>query len=227
MTGWSDGGQANLPALAVALVVLTAATGFGLAVADAAFASGVRQPTERYAAVALADRIASPDGPLAVRRNVLRRAAVDGLTADGLDRAYPVARDRAVRVRLDGRTLVDRGSPGSGTTVRRVVLVADRQTVVRRPPLGGGAVTVPRRTARVTLTIEPPAGTSVQTVRANGRVVLRNVSGVDGTFDVDVSRFETVRLTFEASGPLPRGSVVLTYYPERTTKGVLAVTVDG
>lgn len=226
MSRRSDGGQANLPALAVALVVLSAAAGFSLAVADGAFASEARQPADRYAAVAVAERLVSPDGQLAVRPNVLRRSETVGLTAATLDRAYPVARGHDLRVRLGGRTHIERGDPAGGATVRRIVLVANRQTVTRRPPLGGGAVTVPRRTDRVRLSIEPPAGTTVETVRANRRVVLRNASGLSGTFDVRVSRFETVRLTFETSGPLPRGSVVLTYYPERTTKAVLAVTVD-
>jgi hypothetical protein len=121
---------------------------------------------------------------------------------------------------------VDRGVTG-GTTVRRIVLVARGQAITWRPPLEGNAVTLPRRTDRVRLAIEPPANTTVRAVRANDRVVLRNPSGLRGRFTVHVSRFETVRLIFEAVGPLEEGDVAVTYYPERTTKAMLEVTVDG
>jgi hypothetical protein len=86
--------------------------------------------------------------------------------------------------------------------------------------------TLPRRTHAVDLAIRPPEGTTVTEVRADGRVVLRNGSGIAGDFSVRVSRFETVRFAFDADGPLPTGSVAVTYYPAETRKTVLAVTVD-
>ncbi|MFB6107602.1 MAG: hypothetical protein ABEJ82_02025 [Haloplanus sp.] len=218
--------QANLPALAVALIVLTATTGLGLALAETAFTSATRAPSERRAAIATAERLVAPDGPLTVRRNVLDRDRASNLTAATLDRDYPVVRGRAVRIRLGGRTLVERGDPAGGTTVRRIVLVATRQRVTRRPPLPTNATTIPRRTSRLDLAINPPPGTTVRTVRTNGRVVLRNGTGLDGEYTVRVSRFETVELRFETDGPLPQGSVAVTYVPERTRKATLAVTVD-
>lgn len=63
-------------------------------------------------------------------------------------------------------------------------------------------------------------------VRANDRVVLRNTSGLSGTFEVELSRFETTTLTVEADGPLPTGSLEVTYFPAQTAKKMLAVTVD-
>jgi len=219
-------GQANLVALVAALVVLTATVGVGIAVADGAFAGAIRDPPERHTAVALSERLVAPDGPLTVRRNTLNETRVETLTADDLGRSYPVARGHDVRVALDGEAVVERGDP-QGPTVSRVVLVAHEQTVTWRPPLDGNAVTLPRRTDRVTLSLDPPSGTNVRTIRANDRVVLRNPSGLDGTFTVRVSRFETVRLAFEATGPLSEGDVTVTYYPERTTKAVLEVTVNG
>ena len=63
-------------------------------------------------------------------------------------------------------------------------------------------------------------------MKANENVVLRNESGLRGDFEVRLSRFETTTLTFETDGPLPSGSVELTYYPAETSKAVLAVTVD-
>lgn len=219
-------GQANLAALAAALVLLTTTAGLAVAIADGAFADTTREPAERRAAVALSERLVAPDGSLTTRRNVLNASEVTGLTGDRLDRTYPVARGHDLRVSLGDRTLVSRGDPTGGTTVRRIVLVAHEQSVSRTPSLAGNAVTVPRRTDRVTVDIDPPSGTTVRTVRANDRVVLRNTSGLDGTFTVRTSRFETIRLTFAAIGPLSEGDVTVTYYPTRTRKAVLEVTVD-
>lgn len=218
--------QSNLVSVAVALVALTAALGLGLALADAAFAGADRQADERATAVALSERLVAPDSPLTDRANVLDADAVAAFDADRLEEAFPVVGDRAVRVRLDDRTLASRGDPHGGRTIRRVVVVADRTAVTRTPALGaGGATTLPRRTTRVDVRIDTPDGTTVRTVRANDRVVLHDPSGLEGNHTVEVSRLDTVRLSFEASGPLPEGSVAVTYYPATTTKAVLEVTV--
>jgi hypothetical protein len=222
----SDHAQANLPAVAVALLLLTATTGLALTLADGAFAAADRDPADRRVATALADRMVAADGPLTRRANVLDAAALSPLPAARIDSRFPVAEGHALRVRLDDRTLLERGTPSGGTTVRRVVLVAEEQSVTVTPRLTGNATTLPRRTDRVRLEVDPPAAATVRTVRANDRVVLHDPDGLLGTYGVDVSRFETVRLSFGTAGPLPPGSVELTYYPTRTTKATLAVTVD-
>lgn len=214
-------------AVATALVALTAATALGLVLADVALAGTDRSVEDRRVAVALSERLVAPDAPLTSRANVLNATAVEELDGDRLRTAHPVVGGRAVRVRLDDRTLAERGDPAGGYAVRRIVLVEERTAVSRTPRLDGNATTIPRRTDRVDLRIDPPEGTTVRTVRADGRIILHDPAGLEGGFAVDVSRFETVRLTFEADGPLPRGSVDLTYYPARTTKGILEVTVDG
>ena len=221
-------GQANLLSLAVALLVLTTVAGIGLHVADGAFASTDRTAAERRAAVSLSERLVSAGSPFTARANVLNRSRVSSLDPSGVRSQFPVVRDRSVRIRLGDRQVVSYGTPTGGTTIRRVVLLERRQRVQVTPPLAppNYTTTLPRRTSRIRLTVDPPAGTSVTTVRANDRVVLRNTSGLDGTFDVRVSPMETVALSFDASGPLGRGDVTLTYYPELTTKTTLAVTVD-
>ncbi|MFC7156311.1 hypothetical protein ACFQPA_12745 [Halomarina halobia] len=219
-------GQANLPALAVALLVLTTTTSLGLLVADGAFAGAGRDPAERRAAVALGERLVSAESPLTARPNVLRSRNLSALDAARLDEAFPVAKGRDVRLRVGGETVVQRGDPTGGTTVRRIVLVQRRQSVTL-PATAGDAVTLPRRSPRATLLLRPPEGTTVRTVRANGRVVLHDPSGLEGRFDIALSRFETTRLRFEHDGPLPRGSARVAYYPARTTKAELVVTVDG
>ncbi|WP_254537002.1 DUF7263 family protein [Halomarina litorea] len=217
--------QANLPALAVALVLVTVTAGLGLSLADGAFADARREPAERAAAVGLSERLVSDASPLTTRGNVLNGSEVDRLSDDRFVALFPASEGRAVRVRLDGETLVERGDPAGGTTMRRVVLVERRQSVtVSRVP--GDRIALPRRTPRATLGLTPPPATNLTTVRANGRVVLHDPSGLRGTFDVTLSRYETTHLAFEHAGPLPPNAVELTYYPARTTKAELVVTVD-
>lgn len=226
-------GQINLPALAIALLALTATAVLALAIADQAFAHADRDPGDRRVAAALAERIVADESPLTDRQNVLQASALGTLDPARLRSAFPVVGERQVRVRVAEWT-VERGDPTGGASVRRVVLVRRAQAVELDPALDDGETTLPRRTARVTLTVDPsvdpsvgPGGTTIRTVRANGRVLLHDLGGLDGTYDVRVSRFDTVTLTFEGAGPLPPAAIGITYYPARTTKAVLVVTVDG
>lgn len=213
-------GQANLPALAVALLVVTTTAGLALSLADTGFADASRDAGERRVAVALAERLVAAESPLTARANVLNGSATDQL--DGLS-AIPVVGDRAYRVRLGDEELAARGDPTGGTTVRRIVLVERRQAVTLDDPFTDGRATLPRRTQRVTVDVSTDR--RVRTVRADGRVVLRDPSGLDGRYTVRVSRFETTTLAVDADGPLAAGDVVVTYYPARTTKATLEVTV--
>lgn len=219
-------GQASLPALGVALLLLTATVVLTVGVADRARGDAVRPSEQRHVARALSDRLVSPDGPLADRRNVLNRTRLDSLTATSLGAAYPIAADAAVHVAIDGATVA--GDPAvEGPTARRVVLVQNRTTRTITPAFtGANAMTVPRRTPRVTLTLQPPADVAITRVRAGNRVLLANGTGLAGRFHVHVSRYETTRLRFEATGPLPQGSVRATVRPATTTKATLEVTAD-
>ncbi|MEF8885836.1 MAG: hypothetical protein V5A44_12050 [Haloarculaceae archaeon] len=221
-------GQANLLALVAALFALTTAMVVGVVVADGALASAARDSDERHAAVAVADRLVAADSPLTNRTNVVDGSAVDEVTATRLRSRYPVLDDRAVRVTLGDETLASAGRPVGGTTIRRIVLVERTQQLTIRPRFSGAnQVTLPRRTERVELTVDPPENVSVETVRANGRTVLYSPdNSLDGTYEVRVSRRETVELRFDANDTLSRGDVTVTLYPWRTNKRVLGVTVD-
>ncbi|WP_267642398.1 DUF7263 family protein [Haloarchaeobius amylolyticus] len=222
-----DRGQANLVALGIALLALTAVLGVALVVADSALSGADRDPAERRVAVSLSDRLVAADGPVTARANVLDAAAVGSLDATALASQFPVGDGHDVRVRLGDRTIAESGDVTDGTSVRRIVLVERETTATLTPDLtADGAVTLPRRTDRVDVRLAPPSGTTVTTVRANGRVVLHDPGGLRGSVTVPVSRFETTTLSFDAAGTLPPGSVDLTYYPTRTTKAVLVVTVD-
>jgi len=213
--------QTNLLSLAVALTALVSATTLGLVVADGALAGADRDPGERRAASAVAERLVSAEATT-VRQNVLDRSAVSGLSVADLDAlAAPVA-NRSVRVRIAGETLLERGDPTGGATVERVVLVAKRTTRSRSLAVGDGAeLTLPRRTDRVELTFGSESG--VETVRINDRIVLHDPGGLTGRFVVQPSRYETTTLSF--AGGTAR--VVVESTPLRAEKATLRVTVDG
>lgn len=221
----ADRAQTNLVAVAISLVILTAVAGVSVVVADDALSGADREPGERRLAVGLSERLVAESGPLTDRANVLNRSRVRGLDGARLERLFPAARGHDVRVSVDGDTVARTGDATGGTTVRRVVLLQRRSAATVEPPLRTDSVTLPRRTPRVRLRIDP-ASTTVTTVRANGRVVLHDPGGLRGTYTVSVSRFETTRLAFDASGRLRQGDVRVTYFPARTTKAVLEVTVD-
>lgn len=212
-------GQATLAALVAALVVLTATVGVSLALADAALASADRDPTDRRAALAASERLVVAESPLTRRANVVNASSVSTLTPDRLVEVVPSLAGTAFRVDLGGETLVERGDPSGGVTVRRIVLVASADERTRQVN-ATRSVTLPRRTDRVS--VDATNG-SVETVRANGRVVLHRPGGIAGTSTVTVSRRETLTLAFDANAT---GTVVVTYWPEQTRKTTLAVTVD-
>ncbi|GAA0287311.1 DUF7263 family protein [Halobacterium noricense] len=215
--------QANLPALAIALLLVVASVAAAIGLAGSAFAGANTDPADSRLAASAAERLVTANGPLTVRANVLSRAAVANASAN-LDRLLPGA--TAVRVTLDGETVAERGNPTGGATMRRVVLVADASQRELSPAFDGSMeVTLPRRTGSATLTFD--TGTAnVTAVRANDRVVLHDEGGLDGAYDVDLARYDTVTLAFDTDGELAPGSVTIAYRVETTTKAVLGVTVD-
>lgn len=231
--GWTMPGtvraQMNLPALAVALLVVTTVAVVSFGMADRAYLSADRDADQRRVAVALSERLVNPETPVTARANVLDAESVADLNATRLRTLFPVTDGYDVQIRLGDRTIAATGDATGGTTVRRIVLVERRTTASMTPGLSANepSVTLPRRTPRVRLALSPPDGTTVTAVLANEKVVLRNESRLSGNFEIALSRFETTTLAFETDGPLPTGSVEVTYYPAETEKAVLAVTVDG
>lgn len=219
--------QASLGALAVALALLTGATVVGVVVADAALADADRDPRERRAAAAVADRLVAADAPTTVRANALDAGAVDDLNANRLAELAPPAARADVRVALDGRPVVTRGDPAAGRTVRRSVVVVSRVGSARttvdlaRP----ASVRVPPGVGRARVRFDPGPNTTVRTVEANGRVVLHADGGLAETAVVHLSRYEptTVRVR---TGANATGSVSVAYSRRRVVDRTLSVTVD-
>ena len=221
-------GQIDLPALGIALFLLTVALVLAVSTANSALAGAERSPVERNAAVGVSDRLVSADAPLTVRRNVLDERAVEGLDGEALSDRYGLSADADARVRLDGETVASTGDVDGGSTVERIVLVERREERTIRPAFERTTtVTLPRRSGNVTLTLTPPANTTVRAVWANEHALLADDGGLSGTFDLSLSPFETTQLRFEALGPLDSDHVLVTYYPPETRKAVLEVTVDG
>lgn len=210
-------GQATLVAFAVAVTLVVATVGVTLALADGAFASATREPADGRLAASTADRLTAADSLLTDRANVLNASRVDRLTADRLVARLPALANASFRVRLGDRTLVERGSLTDGATVRRITLLA-RETPRTRTVAAEEGIALPRRTDRVRLDFR---NASVQTVRANDRVIAHDPGGLDGIVTAAVSRGQTIRLTFAGTG-----TVTLRTYPTQTRKLRLVVSVD-
>lgn len=223
----TDRGQANLPSLAVALLVLTGTTVLGLTLASGALASADRAADERRTAVALGERLVAADSPVTDRENVLNQTRLDQFDGARLESEFPVAVGSGVEVSIGDEVHASTDEPAGGTTIRRLVHVAEAGERTVDPSVGSAnVVALPRRADRVELTLTPNDDTRIETVRANGRVVLHDESGLSGTFDVALSQRQSVRLAFDANRTLSDGSAQLTVPTEQTTKATLAVTVD-
>jgi hypothetical protein len=221
-------GQANLFALVVALVLLTTVTTLGVAVADGALADVDRAPGERHAAVAVADRFVASDTSWVVDANVVNGSALDGVTAADVDRVAPVAAGRSLRIALGPDTLIRRGTPASGVTVRRGVLVATWTAGRRTANLSlERTIRVPRGVERARLRLDAGTGTVVRSVRVNDRVVLYEQRGIEGSTTVSLSPAAPSTVRFVTATENASGTAVLTYRRRETTGRTLAVTVDG
>lgn len=219
--------QTNLVALVLSLVLLTGATVVGVTFADAALADADRDPLDRHAVTAVADRLVAADSPTTVRANALSASVVDDLNASRIEALAPPAEGAAVRVALDGRTVVERGSSGGGATVRRSVVVVSRSEPVSRTinVSRGSTVRVPRGVGRATVAVDTGPNTTLRTVNASGRVVLYDGAGLDTNTTVHLSRYEPTTIRVDP-GANATGHVAVTYRRPLTEPRTLTVTVD-
>jgi len=215
-------GQANLAAVAASVVVLVTVTVLAVAIAEGAMVDANRDPADRRVAATAADRLVDAES-LALREGVLNRSAVGNLTVADVDRLAPPARNRSIRVVLDGTTVVKRGDPAGGVTVRRTVLVGFRDRRSRTVALSE-ATTLAARTDRLTADLDPGPNTTVEAVRVNDRIVLRDADGLSGRHEVPVSRYANATVTFDLSGN-STGTATLIARPTNASGADLAVTV--
>ncbi|MFD1597703.1 DUF7263 family protein [Halobellus rarus] len=198
--------QANLIGFAVALVVVTTVTVAGATLANDALADADRQPEATRAAEALAAHLVDDDAAHTRGRNALRAGPVSNLTAAALDDAVPPIRGRSVRVSLGGDVLLEReGSDGPvdarAVRIERRVRVVESTPRARRVGLDDRSeVVVDDHDGRVSIHVETGRFRTLTTVRAGGRVVLHDPSGLDGSYDVSVPRRRPLTVKFESSG---------------------------
>lgn len=220
-------GEIELPALGIAFVLLTAMVVLGISTAQFAFGSAERSALERQSATSLSEALVDGDAHVTRDRNVLDESKLETLNETTLHERYGLPDGSDARITLGEDGLVTAGEPTAGTRIERIVLVESYTEQAVVPTFEEtNAVTLPRRTSNATVEIDPSAETTVRTVWSNDRVVLRNESGLEGSFDVSLTRMETVQLRFDAIGELPEGSVEVTYYPATTRKETLSVIVD-
>jgi hypothetical protein len=219
--------QTELPAVGIALVLLTGVLVLGIGAADSALSSADRPTLEQQAAVGLSEQLTAPSANVTRRANTLDPGALANLSVARLESAYGANPGHDIRIRLDGETLVQTGDTTGGTTIERLVVVEHRTTNTLVPALAENrTVTLPQRASAPTIGIDPPATTTVKQVWADDRLLLRNSSGLDGFFQLSLSPFETEQLDVRALGPLPTGSVTITHDRIETEKQILEVTVD-
>ncbi len=221
-------GQANLLALAVALIALTGAMVVGLAIADGALATAESDATERQLATGVAERLTSADGPFATRENVLNASAVESFDAAALRSTLPGLGGRDVAVTLDDEPVAATDDV-EGYSIERIVLVERTRSVAVDAAFDGTnrSVTLPRRTDRVDVRIDRSTNVTVTSIRIGDRIVRRNESGLTGNLTIATSRYRTATVSIDADGRLAPDEADLTYYPSRTEKALLEVTVDG
>jgi hypothetical protein len=220
-------GQTELVALGIAFVLLTGTVAAGVVLADSSLASAEREALERQTATTLSERLVSEAAAHTARENVLSAGALRALNETILRDSYNIPKGTDVAISLSGVTVVETGPTAEGTTVERIVLIERRTNETLRPEFDRSrTVTLPRRASNATLHIDPPPGTTVESVAANGQVVLSNDSGLSGVFDVSLSSLQTTTFRFEAVGVLDEGSVHITYRPPETSKARLRVSVD-
>ncbi len=221
-------GQTELLAIGIAFVLLTSTVVAGVILSNNALSATERPALERQTAATLSDRLVSEEATHTARKNVLSDDNLESLDEAALREVYDIPAEKNVEITLDGEAVIETGSVTDGATIERIVLVERRTTEEVRPDFNRSrSVTLPRRTSNATLSIDPPQGTTVERVHANERVVLSNESGLQGTFEVDLSSLETTTLRFEAAGVLDEESVRIEYAPPETTKATLRVSVDG
>jgi hypothetical protein len=220
-------GQVELPAVGIALLLLTVTVVLGVAIADNAFTSAERSAVERQTAMGLSDQLVSEQSPLTNRQNVINASELSDLDGGTLRNQYGIPDGSDAEIRLGGEPVAVAGDPESGITIERIVLVERGQTRTIEASLAANTrIMLPRRTANATVEIAPKNGTTIRTVTVNRRVVLADSGGLDGRYQLAVSPYQTATFTFESSGSPPAGNTTIEYYPRETRKATLSVTID-
>ncbi|RDZ46388.1 hypothetical protein C5B91_01575 [Haloferax sp. Atlit-10N] len=223
--------QTTLAGLAVALVLVTAVTVGGVVAADRALADAAGESLEQHRAERTADALVT-ESPLVSSDNGSAAEAIDlalanDTNATELAAAVPSLRGVAFRVRVDDRTIAERGDLSGGHTVSRGALAVSRRSVGGTVDLSEETTTtLDGRTNRVRLDVNPGSNTTVQTVRVGDRVVLHRPTGIEGVRVVEVSSRASPVIRVETAESDPSGSVDASATAFDSTVVRIEVTVD-
>lgn len=220
-------GQANLIALAAAVLVVSAALGIALIFVSGSLSTATGEPEERVLATGIADRLTASDGPITRADGSVNASLVENFTTHRLASILPDANQGAVRVSLGGEELASIGEPHEGTTVTRLVRVVEHRSVIRRPDLSSNESSddyVLRAADHIEISINGSAGV-LETVWLDGRMVLHDPEGLNGSFTVRLPAPGQSRLQFKVLQP---GNDVVTLKTVRRDVRFLrlVVTVD-
>ena len=220
-------GQTTLPVLGIALVLLTSVSVLAVVTAQGSIQRADEASLERAAAISISERVVERRSELTTRPNVLAASKLEILDEKFLRENLSISSSIDARITIGGEQLLDTGARGEVTSFERIIMI-ERTTVRRRSPnvRPGAEVTLPRRVDRVRIRLDPPSGTVVRAVAADGQIVLANESGLAGTYVIAVSRFETTAITVDAVGPLTSGDVRLRYEVPQRHRARLVVSVD-
>lgn len=219
--------QTTLPVIGVALLLVTSVSVLVVLVGQGAIHDAEQPSVDRSTAIALSERLVENRSPLTVRPNVLNASALDSFDSKYLRKQFGVGGEVAVAVAIDGSSMVDTGVAGESVSFERIVLLQETQERRRSPPVhAGAAVTLPRRVETVELRLQPPAGTTIRAVTADGQVVLQDAEGLEGWYEVGLSRYETSEIGLDAVGPVSQGDLTLVYEVPERRPARLVVSVD-
>jgi hypothetical protein len=234
----TDRAQANLLGFAAAVIVVVTVTVTGVALASDALGDADRQPAATHAAERLAAHLVAADAAHTRGRTVLRAGRAANLTLGDIDRAVPPIRDRPVSVSLGGETVVEReavdaevGGDASGSVTpvrvtRRVRVERDIDRTARVDLTAASGRTLPDHTGRIVVRIETARTRTVHTVRADGRVVLSDPSGLSGRYVVAVPDVRPLSIAVGSDGD-GSGRVTLWWTATNTSVERLVVRVGG
>ncbi|MFK5603433.1 DUF7263 family protein [Haloferax volcanii] len=221
--------QTTLAGLAVALVLVTAVTVGAVAAADRVLADAAGESLEQHRAESAADALLT-ESPITWSDNgsdAVDLTLANETNATVLAAAVPPLRGAAFRVRIDGRTVAERGDPSSGYTVSRGAVGVNRRTVRRSINLSAEPnTTLTGRTNRTRLDVNPAPNTTVQTIWVDDRVALHQPAGIEGQHVVGVSSRPDHEVRVETTGDEPSGSVDVSATAFDATVVRIEVTVD-
>ncbi|RLM59690.1 hypothetical protein DVK02_02835 [Halobellus sp. Atlit-31R] len=219
--------QANLIGFAVAVVVVTTVTVGGVTLANDALTDADRTPETTHAAARLAEHLTAADAAHTRGPNVIRSAAVRNLSATALDATVPSIRGRPIRVRLGGDVVAARGrlaaderhvdDPDVERVARTVRVERTHRETTAVDLSERRDLTLRHHAGRVNVSIDAGRARGVTTVRAGGRIVLHDPSGLSGDYSVAVPDVRPLVIAFESdrgAASSPSGTVTVS---RRTT----------